>query len=973
MPVPDPVPVVTGAGGVSGAFNDATLVALFGSMPSGVAYLRMEVDADAEVDFTLLHVNPAFYTLIGMPLEVGSRWSAWPGTGALHDHSLRRLLARVVQENSPQTFEKFLPTLNKWFSACAYSPNPGHLMLVFSDISNSRNAQDSLRISEQQQRALIEASPVPFALYDTSGNIVYLNAAFVNTYGYTLADIPHLDQWWLKAYPDPDYREWAKSTWQNRRQQSLRDGTSFERFEVNVHCKDGRQRIVLAGMAHLGSALGDAHLVVLYDITFHRNARQAVADAQAYAELILESMGEGLCQLDEEGRITFMSPAGAHLLGYQPEEMIGRNAQALFHHSAPDGRPYPAESCASWFALRDGVHCARDTEVYWRKDGSSFPVHYVSSPMVVGGIQHGAVVTFRDISEETRVRRALQDNETKLHQVNETLESRVQERTQALAAALETAEMAKRSRGQFLANMSHEIRTPMNSVMGMVYLALKTDPNPVQRDYLEKIQKSGAHLLSIINDILDFSKIDAGKLELESGIFDLEQVLQHIVNVAGDKTSEKGLGLRLEVGPDVPKLLRGDALRVGQILINFLNNAIKFTAQGGVVIRVHLLPLAQPLDAGTPDLCQLSFEVEDTGIGIDESQCARLFESFEQGDPSTTRKYGGTGLGLAISRQLAILMGGEIGVSSRLGVGSTFWFIAHFHQAHDARQLVRPPTSVQDAIASLRGKHVLVADDNEFNLDVARGLLQDIGVRVATAENGSLAVDAIRSTAFDCVLMDMQMPVMDGLLATRTIRGDPAIAHMVVIAMTANAGQEDLNRCLQAGMDEVLTKPIDPDLLFMTLAKWLHEPYQHSEAPKMQSTTTTPTMPKTPTDPTVKPEHADVSALPVWDASALTRIVGDNPAAHVRLLDKYLLTAKETVASIRSSADGGQWIAVADQAHKLKSSSRSVGAMQLGALCESLEHAGRGNKADLCEALVQSVTQHYAQVQARIAEQRMAT
>ena len=898
----------------------------------------MEVDGDSAVDFTLLHVNPAFYTLIGLPLELGSRWSSWPGTGELHDHSLRRLLARVVQDNSPQTFEQYLPTLNKWFTACAYSPNPGHLMLVFSDISSAHDAEDALRKREQQQRALIEASPVPFALYDASGNIVYLNAAFVKTYGYTQADIPHLDQWWPKAYPDPEYREKVRSTWQSQRQKSLRDGTPFERFEVIVQCKNGRKRTVLAGMAILGSAFDDAHLVVLYDITFNRNARQAVADAQAYAELILESMGEGLCQVDEEGLLTFISPAGARLLGYQPEEMIGKNAQTLFKHGAPG------------------------SEVFWRKDGSSFPVHYVSSPMVVGGIQHGTVVTFRDISEETRIRHALQDNETKLHQVNETLESRVQERTRELAAALETAEMAKRSRGQFLANMSHEIRTPMNSVMGMVYLALKTDPNPAQRDYLEKIQKSGAHLLSIINDILDFSKIDAGKLELESGIFDLEQVLQHMVSVAGDKASEKGLTLRLEIGARVPKLLSGDALRLGQILINFLNNAIKFTAQGGVVVRVHLLPL--PENAGTTDLCQLCFEVEDTGIGIEESQCARLFESFEQGDPSITRKYGGTGLGLAISRQLATLMGGEIGVSSRAGTGSTFWFVAQFHQANDARLLARPQTSVQDAIAFLRNKHVLVVDDNDFNLDVARGLLQDIGVRVETAENGAQAVDAVRNTAFDCVLMDMQMPVMDGLVATRMIRSDPAMARVVVIAMTANAGQEDLNRCLQVGMNEVLTKPIDPDLLFLTLAKWMRQPYPHVVPQTGQTAATTPV---------AKPKQPDVSALAVWDANALKRVVGDNPAAHVRLLDKYLLTAKEILAAIRGGAESRRWSDVADQAHKLKSSSRSVGALQLGALCESLERAGRSNNADLCMVLVQSVAQSYEQVVARIAEQRAVT
>jgi HPt (histidine-containing phosphotransfer) domain-containing protein len=223
---------------------------------------------------------------------------------------------------------------------------------------------------------------------------------------------------------------------------------------------------------------------------------------------------------------------------------------------------------------------------------------------------------------------------------------------------------------------------------------------------------------------------------------------------------------------------------------------------------------------------------------------------------------------------------------------------------------------------------------------------------------------AVRSTIFDCVLMDMQMPVMDGLVATRMIRSDPAIAHTVVIAMTANAGQEDQNRCLQAGMNEVLTKPIEPDLLFLTLAKWLHDPYSQPVLPMA------PMAPKESVAPTVKLELPDVSALPVWDASALTRIVGDNPSAHARLLDKYLSTARETVAAIRSGRDGGQWTAVADQAHKLKSSSRSVGAMRLGALCEGLERAGRDSKVELCEVLVQSVMQNFEQVQARITEQR---
>jgi CheY-like chemotaxis protein len=366
----------------------------------------------------------------------------------------------------------------------------------------------------------------------------------------------------------------------------------------------------------------------------------------------------------------------------------------------------------------------------------------------------------------------------------------------------------------------------------------------------------------------------------------------------------------------------------------------------------------------TAESCPLHFEVQDSGIGIDESQRARLFESFEQGDQSTTRNFGGTGLGLAISRQLAHLMGGEIGMTSRLGVGSTFWFDARFQIAQEARQQVRPPTSVQDAILALRGKRVLVVDDNDFNLDVARGLLEDIGVQVATAENGAQAVDAVRQTHFDCVLMDMQMPVMDGLVATRTIRSQPATARMVVIAMTANASQEDQKLCLQAGMNEVLTKPIEPDLLFLTLARWLHPTGPASVTPARPAIAELPGIPVVP---------VDASAMPVWDVRALTRIVGDNQAAHARLLDKYLLTAGETLATLRSCADASQWTSAADQAHKLKSSSRSVGAMQLGALCESLERAGRGSGGDQCATLVQSVEQCFAQVRSQISAHRSAS
>jgi len=430
----------------------------------------------------------------------------------------------------------------------------------------------------------------------------------------------------------------------------------------------------------------------------------------------------------------------------------------------------------------------------------------------------GSVVWHGFVSDNTE-RVAIQHQ---LQQLNETLESRVLERTRELAVALDSAELAKRSRGQFLANVSHEIRTPMNAIMGMVYMALKNNPAPQQKEYLEKIQRSGAHLLNIINDILDFSKIDAGKLELEVQPCDLQQLLQQVVHMGEGKASEKGLRLGLEVAPDVPRFIQCDALRVGQILINFLNNASKFTQKGHITVRVGLLrdePSVQ-----TPNACQLSFEVEDTGIGMDREQIARLFRAFEQGDNSTTRRFGGTGLGLAICRQLAYLMGGEVGAVSSPQVGSTFWFVCRFDIAAQPAKEETMEINPEHAIALLNGKRILVVDDNDFNLEVASDLLRDIGIDVAVAGNGAEAVAALQESRFDAALMDIQMPVMDGYEATRRIRADQALSKTIVIAMTANAGAEDRELCLAAGMNEVLTKPIDPDQLFATLAHWICAP-----------------------------------------------------------------------------------------------------------------------------------------------------
>lgn len=407
-----------------------------------------------------------------------------------------------------------------------------------------------------------------------------------------------------------------------------------------------------------------------------------------------------------------------------------------------------------------------------------------------------------------------------LQELNESLERRVQERTEELRNALTQAEAAKRSRGEFVAKMSHEIRTPLNAVLGMVYLALRAQPSADQLQYLSKIKASGEHLLNLINEILDFSKIDAGKLQLEVAPFNLDQLLYNVHQLSEGTARLKGLELQVHADPSLPRQLVGDALRLEQILINYVNNALKFTGTGRVAIRVH--PPQGPVPLVPGEWCSVCFEVSDTGIGLNSQQMERLFESFEQADNSTTRRFGGTGLGLAICKQLAALMGGTVGVSSVEGQGSTFWFTAQLQVAALPEMLPLAPGAPAPApAADLMGVRVLVVDDNDINREIAKGVLEHAGVRVELANDGEQALQVLARLTVDAVLMDMHMPVMDGLESTRRIRADLGLKDLPVIAMTANAHAEEHDRCIAAGMDDVLTKPVPPDRLFAVLAQWV--------------------------------------------------------------------------------------------------------------------------------------------------------
>ncbi|QCO10672.1 response regulator (plasmid) [Azospirillum brasilense] len=511
-------------------------------------------------------------------------------------------------------------------------------------------------------------------------------------------------------------------------------------------------------------------------------------------------------------------------------------------------------------------------------------------------------------------------------------------RQQQVEEARRRAEEASRAKGDFLANMSHEIRTPMNAILGLSHLALRAGPPPRQRGYLTRIRASATALLGIINDILDVSKIEAGMLTLERVPFDLSAVLDMVAGTAALSAEEKGLALRLEVAPDVPTALLGDPLRLGQVLLNLVNNAVKFTESGSVVLGVAAAPRG-PEDTET----ELRFAVRDTGIGMTAEQVARLFQPFAQADSSTTRRYGGTGLGLAISRRLAVMMGGGIAVDSAPGLGSTFRFMVAVGVQDDAATalpaLADPGLAGLQVDEPLRGLRVLVADDNAVNRLVARELLEDAGLAVTAVASGGEAVRlALEPGAgYAALLTDVQMPDMDGFAVARAIRRQCGPDRLPIIAMTAHALEEERRRCLDAGMDDHIAKPVEPHRLVAVLNRWL-KPFGRRKA-----------------SPIAKGVEMDAvlpDGLEGFDlAPALARMngrAGTLRRAILDFLDRYG-DAPVRLEHLRSAGDGP---ALERYAHGLRGSAGTVGAMAASAAAAALELAAREKRWDAVPGLV---------------------
>jgi two-component system, sensor histidine kinase and response regulator len=484
--------------------------------------------------------------------------------------------------------------------------------------------------------------------------------------------------------------------------------------------------------------------------------------------------------------------------------------------------------------------------------------------------------------------------------------------------------------------MSHEIRTPMNAIVGLTHLAERQSQDSRQKELLQKVSMSAQHLLTVVNDILDISRIESGKVRIELTDFSSTRMIEQSLVMVADQARNKGLAFVLDVATDLPPVLCGDPVRLGQVLANLANNAVKFTEHGSVTVRVRWQDENQ---AGV----LLRFEVKDTGIGVAPKVRQRLFQIFEQADPSATRRYGGTGLGLAISRHLVEMIGGEIGVESQLDRGSVFWFTARL--AHGQAQSTEIPVQPEAEAAQLeqrlaegcRGMRLLLAEDNPINQDVVRELLRDTGLILDLAENGAEAVALAERQRYDLVLMDMQMPVMDGLVAARALRDLPGWADIPILALTANAFDDDRAQCMRVGMNDFLAKPVVPAALFRALLKWLPksttaggvlaETEDVGSAPKVQA-------PKS--DAELQRQLEQITDLDVTQGMLSMR---NRLSTYVRLLGKYVESHSPDMANVREQLAAGNFDEARRLAHSLKGVSATLGASKVQANALVLEMA----------------------------------
>ena len=631
------------------------------------------------------------------------------------------------------------------------------------------------------------------------------------------------------------------------------------------------------------------------------NLAQKVEERTRSIQAILDTAADGIIVIDQQGTIITFNQAAGLIFGYEVAEVVGRNISVLMPepHRLRHGK-----YIKRYLEHGGGRIIGHNVEVEgFRRDGTTFPLSITVSEMEIDGQKRFTGIA-RDITKRLQAQAQLEQ-------------------------AKEAAEAASRAKSDFLATMSHEIRTPMNAIIGLSYLCLQTELSTKQREYLTKVHASANVLLRIINDILDHSKIEAGKLELETVPFALKEVIDHLVTVVAPRAAEKNLEFTVDASAEVLSNFAGDPTRLGQVLINLCGNAVKFTERGGVTLRIQ--PQGRSGDCAT-----LHFVVEDTGIGMTEPQVAKLFQPFTQADSSTTRRYGGTGLGLTISQQMVVAMGGEIKVTSEPGRGSRFMFTLNL-------PLAVGPVVTEGADGNrfggrqLRGVPLLLVEDNEINQQVASELLQAVGATVTVVANGREAVEILEQNDFAGVLMDVRMPVMDGVTATEIIRRNPRHQKLPIIAMTANVFKSDREKYLAAGMNDCITKPIRQEEMLVTLGRWL--------GPCPASSFSSETSPEAPAIAVKGSKMLNAGySEPVLIKAGIDLAVGlgsvdGDRELYGKVLRKFCKSQLDAVDKIHQFLTAGRSRDGEIVAHTLKGLCHTIGALDTGRLAAEVEEA----------------------------------
>ena len=793
-----------------------------------------------------------------------------------------------------------------------------------TDVTETRLAEQRLR----QLSLAVEQSPSCIAVTDLDGQVEYLNEAYAQLLGLSVTQArgQHL----VALQAGTGVAEPGPEMWQ-----AVAAGQTW-RGELTSAGRNGAPRTESVCVVPVRSADGRVtrYLEVRDDVTeLRRNHAELELHRNHLAELVRERTDElervnaelqhraaeiadlynaapcGYHSIDEQGVIRNINDTELRWLGYRREELVG--IRTIDELMTPDSLEAYRENRVR--LMREGEIKGVEIE-FVRRDGSRLPA-LVSATAIrdaAGRFLHTRTTTFDNTDRRAR--------ELEVARLNVELSRR----------ALD-AEAANRAKSTFLANMSHEIRTPLNAIIGLTHLLRRSRVDRAQRDRLDKVADAADHLLAVVNDVLDISKIEAGKLELHAAPFEPRAMVRQVSIWLEERVREKGLRLEAHVDPDVPEALVGDATRVRQALLNYASNAVKFTNTGSIALRTRV-------ETGDAESATLRFEVEDTGIGVDPAAHARLFMAFEQADGSTTRQYGGTGLGLAITRLLAEQMGGTAGYGPGAAGGSVFWFTAKLARAADvaatgAPGAARPtsgfPTEAPPAAAVAagplrRGARVLLVEDNPINREVAVELLSAEGLDAEIAENGARAVELAAAGRYDLILMDVQMPVMDGLDAARAIRRLPGLATVPIIALTAGARQDDREQTVCAGMSDYLAKPFTAERFYAVLGRWL------AAGPDAGGGDPPPVPAAAGGDALL----ARIAALPGLEAERGLPFARNDPVRYLRFLHRFAGFAAKDIADCRDCLAAGDPLAARRAMHSIKGAASFAGAFRVQSLAE---------------------------------------